>query len=45
VIHVPSADNLADFFTKMLLPNKFEGLRDKIMVLLPIDMQQLRLQG
>jgi hypothetical protein len=33
--HVPSAENLADMFTKALSKDTFEGLRDQIMVPLP----------
>lgn len=34
-IHVPSTDNLADFFTKILLGPTFKRLRDRMMVELP----------
>ena len=36
--HVPSADNLADFLTKILPPNVFIRLRDQIMRELPIQL-------
>ena len=34
-LHVPSADNLADFFTKILPGPVFKRLRDRMMVELP----------
>jgi hypothetical protein len=34
-LHVPSADNLADFFTKILTAPTFKRLRDRMMVELP----------
>ena len=37
--HVPSADNLVDFFTKILLESTFVRLRDQMMKALPPHLQ------
>jgi hypothetical protein len=34
-VHVPSVDNLADLFTKILGVDDFQRLRDQMMVTLP----------
>jgi len=45
VVYVRSEDNLADLFTKILGPNKFEDMRSRIMRELPPELRLLSLQG
>jgi hypothetical protein len=45
VQYVCSEDNLADMFTKILGPNKFEDMRSRLMKELPSEIRHLTLQG